>query len=479
MRYPRSFIKLLLVGFSLVALPLLFALITSAIAVDRLASRSQTAIYQAVQATQSSRRLSELLTSMERSARQFVILNDPRLLRAYQMSRVQLEEIAAQFAALPFDGAQRAELDAILATEREIHAALSNSQVKPDVLEAQVERFLELADHAQSITAKSASLIDSEVAAMRKTAGEARQVMLWQALALIPVIIFLVVGFTVLISRPIRQLDAAIRDLGAGKFNSPVIVDGPADLEHLGERLEWMRRQLIDLEQQKNRFLQQVSHELKTPLTALREGAQLLSDDVVGSLTPEQREIAQILRHNSIELQGRIEELLNYGAIQFQKLKLELAPVEPHRILEQVAHSQKLALQAKKLAFNALPVNVTMMADADKIRVVIDNLLSNAIKFSPPGGSIAMRMREENRHLIIDVTDEGPGIAAADQPRIFEPFYQGRAQGSGPVKGSGLGLSIVKEIVQEHGGSIEVVATPAPRGAHLRVRLPIRPRAAA
>src|SRR5258706_16396544 len=107
MRYPRSFLKLLLVGFSLVALPLLFALITSAIAVDRLASRSQTAIYQAVQATQSSRRLSELLTSMERSARQIVILNDRELLNAYNLSRAQLEEVAAQFAALPFDAAQR------------------------------------------------------------------------------------------------------------------------------------------------------------------------------------------------------------------------------------------------------------------------------------------------------------------------------------------------------------------------------------
>ncbi|MEO7728901.1 MAG: ATP-binding protein [Burkholderiales bacterium] len=298
--------------------------------------------------------------------------------------------------------------------------------------------------------------------------------MLWQALALIPVVIFLVIGFSVLISRPIRQLDAAIRELGDGRFNTPVAVSGPADLEHLGERLEWMRRQLVDIEQQKNRFLQQISHELKTPLTALREGAQLLSDDVVGRLTPEQREIAQILRHNSIELQGRIEELMNYGAIQFQKLKLELAPVNPRAILEQVAQRQKLALQAKNLVLDSQAADLTMMADADKLRVMLDNLLSNAIKFSPLGGTIIMRIREHNQQLNIDVTDDGPGIAAADEPHIFEPFYQGRTQGSAPVKGTGLGLSIVRECVIEHGGSVEVVATPAPRGAHLRVRLPIR-----
>ncbi len=475
MRYPRSFLKLLLVGFSLVALPLVVALITSAIAVDQLANRSETAVYQAVQATQSSSRLSELLTAMERSARQIVILNDRSLLKDYKISRAQFEETTAQFSDLPFDAGQRAELDAIIATERQIFDALSNTRLRPATLQAQVSRFVELANHAQSIMAKSASLIDREVEAMRKAAGEARRIMLWQALALIPVMIFLVLGFTVLISRPIRQLDSAIRELGDGKFHSPVVVYGPADLEYLGERLEWMRRQLIDLDQQKNRFLQQISHELKTPLTALREGAQLLSDEVVGRLTPEQREIAQILRQNSLELQGRIEELMNYGAIQFQKLKLELAPVNPRTILEQVVQRQKLALQAKNLAFRTQSVDFTVMADADKIRVMLDNLLSNAIKFSPVGGTIELRMREENQHLNIDVTDEGPGIAAADQPHIFEPFYQGRAQGSGPVKGTGLGLSIVKECVMEHGGSIEVIATAAPRGAHLRVRLPVRP----
>ena len=98
MRYPRSFLKLLLVGFSLVALPLIVALITSAIAVDQLANRSETAVYQAVRATQSSRRLGELLTTMERSARQIVILNDRSLLAAYEISRAQFEETTAQFA---------------------------------------------------------------------------------------------------------------------------------------------------------------------------------------------------------------------------------------------------------------------------------------------------------------------------------------------------------------------------------------------
>jgi two-component system sensor histidine kinase GlrK len=471
--YPRSFLKLLLAGFSLVALPLVVALITSAIAVDRLANRSQTAVYQAVQATQSSRRLSELLTAMERSARQIVILNDRSLLDPYKISRSQFQETATQFAALPFDAGQRADLDAIVATEQQIFDALANPTLKPATLQAQVSRFVELANRAQAIMTKSGQLIDREVEAMRGTADQTQRIMLWQALALIPVMIFLVVGFTILISRPIQQIDAAIRELGDGKFNAPIVVNGPEDLEYLGERLEWMRRSLIDIEQQKNRFLQQISHELKTPLTALREGAQLLSDDVVGKLTPEQREIAKILRQNSIELQQRIEELLNYGSLEFHKLKLELVPVNPRQLMERVAQNQKLALQAKNLTLQMQAVDVTFTADSEKIRVVLDNLMSNAIKFSPDGGTIVVNMRNDAKIFSIDVSDDGPGIAAADQRRIFEPFYQGRIQGSGPVKGSGLGLSIVKEYVMAHGGSVEVVPMPGARGAHLRVQLPL------
>ena len=476
MRYPRSFLKLLVVGFSLVALPLIVALITSAIAVDQLANRSETAVYEAVRATQSSRRLSELLTTMERSARQIVILNDRGLLTAYEISRAQFKETTAQFSELPFDAGQRADLDVIVATEQQIFDALSDTRLNPAKLQAQVSRFGELANHAQSIMAKSAGLIDREVDEMRRTARDARRIMLWQALALVPVVIFLVFGFTAIISRPIRQIDAAIRELGGGKFDSPVTVSGPADLEYLGNRLEWMRRQLIDLEQQKTRFLQQISHELKTLLTALREGAQLLSDDVLGSLTAGQREIAEILRQNSIKLQKLIEELLDYGAIPLRKL--EVAPLNPGQIMAGVASDHKLPLQAKNLKLETRDAGVIMLGDAAKIRVIIDNLMSNAIKFSPPGGVISMSLRAGNGELVVDVTDQGPGIAAADRPHVFEPFYQGRVESLGPVKGSGLGLSIVKEYVMAHGGSAEIIAEAGAAGSHFRVKLPLKAGAA-
>ncbi len=478
MRYPRSFLRLLVIGFTLVALPLIVALVTSAVAVDQLASRSETAVYGAVQATQGSRRLGELLTAMERSARQIVILDDRSLLAAYEALRAQLLEMPAQFAALPFDATQRADLAAIMAAEQEIYAALSNPRLGVRALQGRVSRFAELAEQARGINQKSTALIDREVEAMQKTAGDARRLMMWQALAILPVLVFLVVGFAILIVRPIREIDAAIRRIGAGRLGEQVVVQGPADLVYLGERIEWMRQRLLDLEQQKNSLLQQVSHDLKTPLTALREGTQLLADNVVGELTADQREIVQILRQNSLELQRRIEKLLDFGALQFQKLTAENRPLDPRDLFNGVAQAQQLALQAKALSLETRADNVTVCGDAAKLSTVFDNLLSNAIRYSPEGGVIRVDVRRDGGCCVIDVVDQGPGIDSADRPRIFEPFYQGRIAGSGPVKGSGLGLSIVREHVSAHGGSVEAVATHK-AGAHIRIVLPLEQRTAA
>ncbi|MBI2297173.1 MAG: HAMP domain-containing protein [Betaproteobacteria bacterium] len=469
--YPRSFLKLLVIGFTLVALPLILALINTAVSVDQLASRSQQAVYQAVQATQSSRRLAELLTTMERTARQIVILGDRSLLDAYVVARTQLLRTAEQVARLPFDGEQKSALDRIVRGEAEIFAALSDAGAKTPQLRKAVGSFVDLSRHAQTITARSNALIDHEVDAMHATAAQARRITFWQLLALIPVVVFLVIGFSILIARPIRQIDAAIRRLGGGQFAAPVAVSGPQDLEQLGERLEWMRRELLDLERQKNQFLRQVSHELKTPLTALREGAELLSEEAVGRLTPEQREIAEILRHNSVELQKLIDDLLSFGASQFRKVTVDLVPVEIRRIIERVAADQRLAIRARGLTLDIAAEDVMLSADSEKLRVVLDNLLSNAAKFSPVGGVIRIAARVDDETLKLDVIDQGPGIPPEDRARIFDPFYQGRHSGAGPVRGTGIGLSVVKEYVFAHGGSVEVVDSR--HGAHLRVRLPL------
>src|SRR5690349_19437867 len=174
--YPRSFPRLLLIGFTLVALPPVFALVNNAISIDRLANRSQREVYQAVQASQNSRRLAQLLVSLERTARQIAILDDRSLLDAYGISRRQFEQTVAEFARLPVDPEQRAALDRIIEGEAAIYAALARPGApRGEALNPTLERFEALAEQAQAVVSRANAQIDREVEAMRATADQAQR----------------------------------------------------------------------------------------------------------------------------------------------------------------------------------------------------------------------------------------------------------------------------------------------------------------
>lgn len=471
---PNSFPRLLAVGFAMVALPLVFALINSAVAINQFANRSQRAVQQAVQSTQSSRRLAELLSSLERNTRQMAILGDRSLIDAYETNRKLFLQTAGAFSALPFDAEQRIALNDIINSEMEIYTMLRSETADDAALKRAAEEFIRLDGRVQGIIERGDRMIDSEIELMGETADRAQRITFWQMLALLPVALLLAVGFTVLIARPIRQIDAAIRRMGGGDFSAPVGVSGPRDLQLLGRRIEWLRHRLNELEQQKNRFLRQVSHELKTPLTALREGSELLSEEVLGKLTPEQQEVAGILRANSIELQRLIEDLLSYGAAEFHRSALHFSPVVMRRVVARVVDDQNLALRARALRIAPQVDDVTLEADPEKMRIMLDNLLSNAVKFSPEGGVVEIKVGSDGEHMMLDVADSGPGIPPAERERVFDPFYRGRPAAGGPLRGSGIGLSVVRDYVQAHGGTVEVVDEPKRTGARLRVTLPLR-----
>ena len=467
--YPRSFGRLLAIGFALVALPPMVELASNAISITQLSDRSEHAVYQAARVTQASRQLSETVTALERNARQFLILPAPELLDAYTTNHQRLSAIASEFSGLDIDSGQRSALDGIVSGEAIVFAALSDRATRPADLRAAVQRFGQLSDLAQEITRAGDERIGREVEALRSSAAQARRILYWQLLALVPVVVFTAIGFAVLIGRPIRALDAAIQRLGSGQLTGPVMVEGPRDLKDLGQRLEWMRSELVNIEHEKNRFLREISHALKTPLAALREGSALLTEEALGELTLEQREIAEILRRNSIELQRLIEELLDYDAAQFKRTVLKFTTVELRSFVQHIVENHKFALQAKRLQLNVDVAGVRVRADAEKMTGILDNLLSNAIKYSPTGGRVMLAVSRRGDYVVIDVADQGPGVAVEDRHRIFDPFYRGQALPVGDIKGSGVGLSIVREYAIAHGGNVELVESVV--GTHFQVTL--------
>jgi two-component system, NtrC family, sensor histidine kinase GlrK len=462
LRYPTSFLGLLLVGFAIVALPLIAGLVSNAFSIERLSEQSQKAVYNATLATQSARQLSATALVMERSARFFVVSGDREMIESYKRSREQFMLQIKQLQALPLSAEIIAATAEIQRLESAAFGALLLATPSTEMQRQMESQYGKISDRAQKLNVLADQSVDAEVESLRASASKSRNQVFWQMLAMVPSALLMIAGFTYLLARPIRDLDAAINRLGQGKLARRIQVTGPRDIEKLGQQLDWLRQRLIMLEDQKTRFFQHISHELKTPLTALREGSDLLAEEVVGQLNGEQQEIARILKHNSQSLERLIQDLLTYSQSQSSlRLKetqsLELSALQLLDLVDEVLETQKLALVAKSISVRREYEKASVQGDSKKLRVVIDNLLSNAIKYSPIGGTITVRLVKQGDNAVIEMLDDGPGIAEEDRERVFDPFFRTANAISSGTKGTGLGLAIVRDYVELHRGSVAVV----------------------
>ena len=473
MYYPRSFLKFILLGFLLVSLPLLYALAELILSLEHLQTQGREAVQQAAQAGRTSRQLFEQAVTLERVVRQHLILDDSALIDDYDRLRQEFRATANQLALLPLGDEPLAALDALTDSESRLHKLLVMPQRSADTQAQLATGYARLADRTQAMLGVSNQLTENAIERLEEIATQGRQKWLYLALATAAIALTLGIVFAMLIARPIRQVDLAIRRMGTADFTHRIEVNGPEDLRYLGQRLEWLRSRLSDLEEQQNRFLRHVSHELKTPLTAVREGAELLRDNVGGKLSPEQREIVRIVRQNTLSLQKLIEDLLTYHQTRAMEPQA-VGPVAVQDVVQRVLNEHKLAALARMVTFDRELVPAEIVGDSNKVRTIVDNLVSNAIKYSPRSASIVVSLRAEQGFAVLDVVDRGPGIDPAERERIFESFYQGRPPVDGRVKGSGLGLAIAREYALAHGGRIELVE-PAPneQGAHFRLWLPL------
>ncbi|MCK9381883.1 MAG: HAMP domain-containing histidine kinase [Sulfuritalea sp.] len=455
-RYPKSFFKLLFVGFMLAVLPLLVGLLSNILAIERLAAQSQRAVYDAARIAHASRELNDTAASLERAAQQATVLRDATLWEGYRNFRARFRDAGSRLTEMPLETEIRKTLDDLLQQESALHEALTRNGTTVAEATATARRYAEISAATGILLDGSSTLIDREAESLRDLAAQTESQARTQLLVLLPLAIFVVAGFTYLLARPIKELNQGIRDLGERRLDTRIEVTGPEDLEQLGRQLDWLRLRLIQLEEQKSRFLRHVSHELKTPLTILREGSELLAEEVAGSLSERQREIVLILKQNSLELQRLIETLLRHGEAEFHLAPVKLQTVKPAQIIAAIVERQKLACAPRRIRVTQQIEDFVMQTDPERLRVVLDNLLSNAAKYSPDDGEIVVTARRQEGWAVLEVLDQGPGVAPAERERIFEPFYRGSADAAGAVRGSGLGLSIARDHVLAMGGNITV-----------------------
>jgi two-component system, NtrC family, sensor histidine kinase GlrK len=470
---PRSLSALVLLGLAIFVLPLVAALISALLQMRQLATASERIVTESVQTTRRTQELVAETLLLERRAQVYSAVTDVRLLEPYEAALRRLGNIERNLdAILPGEDAREA-LRQFSARRVNVGTQVLAAQKSPEDFERVLRgNFTELRQILDVVATRNDARVDAETAALRASTQRVQQVMTWGSILLLPLSATAILLFSLRVGRPLRQIDRAISELGSSALHRPIAIRGPADLEKLGRQLEWLRQRLLELAQERSRFLRHMSHELKTPLANIREGTELLMDGAVGELQSGQREVTGILRENGLKLQRMIENLLSFSAWHTSSVGLEVTEFRLRPLVKQIIENQQLALLSQRVRLDVNVDDLSLAADRGKMRLIVENLLSNAIKYTPRSGTIHIRARADKCDLVLEVADSGPGIPPEDRQQVFEAFYTGKAPG-GHIKGTGIGLSVVMEFVTAHGGQIEIVDGEW-AGAHFRIRMPLK-----
>ena len=232
--------------------------------------------------------------------------------------------------------------------------------------------------------------------------------------------------------------------------------------QHVKERTSELNealQRLSELSQMKSNFVSNISHELRTPLTHVKGYLELLVTESLGPISEDQRHALQVSQRAATKLENMIEDLIMFSLASRGEMSMKLAKVDIRRVVALVAKSAQPKAEERgvQLLVSAMENIRSVQADSEKIGWVVNHLLDNGIKFTPSGGSVVISLKEEGSNLIIvTVTDTGIGIPSSRLKEVFEPFHQLDASATRHFGGTGIGLSLVRQIIEAHGSILDV-----------------------
>jgi len=230
-----------------------------------------------------------------------------------------------------------------------------------------------------------------------------------------------------------------------------------------------------ELEQLRADFYSMVVHDLRSPASSALLATKMLADGDYGPLSPEQREILNLTASSLQKVINLVSDFLDYAEIEAGYLRLELEEVDLRRVVEESARMARLQAGARgqKLTLDLPEEPVVARVDPERLKQVVDNLLSNAMKYTPEGGQITLRLRVEGDEAVLQVSDTGQGIPPDQLPALFTKYHRVPGEATRGIVGTGLGLLIVKEIVEAHGGKVWAESEGVGKGSTFTVVLPL------
>jgi len=245
------------------------------------------------------------------------------------------------------------------------------------------------------------------------------------------------------------------------------VADATRELREANRALATSNLELLETDRMRATLVANVTHDLRTPLTAIKGAADNLLDHIAGALAGGQREYVEIVRDHATRLTATVNELLSSARLQAGHVEMESEQLDVQAIVQEVVAGLQTLARERRIHLEVRGAGVRIAADRKKLGRAFENLISNALKFTDDDGQVVVEVTVGGDAVDIAVRDTGHGIPADELPRLFERFYRG----STLQPGTGLGLSIARNLVRLHGGDISVVSEVG-RGSEFRVRLP-------
>jgi two-component system sensor histidine kinase BaeS len=272
---------------------------------------------------------------------------------------------------------------------------------------------------------------------------------------------------SVTLVRPLRRLTLAADRMGEGDLAARADVGGGAELAQLGSSFNRMAASLAREDELRRAAAADIAHELRTPVTGIVARIEAAQDGVMAD--PEANLVA--MHEEALRLARLIEDVSQLAEAEKPELLVEKSRVDVGAVVRQRATAQADFFRAKGIAFERDVRPVAVHADASRVEQIVDNLLSNALRYTDAGGVVRLRAGRRGPNAVLEVSDTGIGIAPDELPRIFDRFWRSDRSRSRATGGSGIGLAVVRELVDAHGGEVEVESAPG-RGTLFRVTLP-------
>ena len=268
----------------------------------------------------------------------------------------------------------------------------------------------------------------------------------------------------------LATLTAATEAVAAGEFREPVPAPGADEIGRLARAFNRMAARLREHDETRQEFFATLSHELRSPLTTVREGANLLGDEVAGPLTDKQRRLVQIIGGSSDRLLRLVNQILELSRLRAGALTLERGPVDLDRVVGRAADELRPQAEEAGVALERERVGdgrFITLGDEERLVQVFVNLIANAVRFTPRGGRITVRLVDAGPEIEAQVEDTGVGIPSDALPFVFDSYRQAH----GRRGGTGLGLAVARGFVQAHGGRITAESHEG-KGSRFSVLLP-------